>query len=266
MIRETKTLNRSFKRGPLRILFKTLDTGVKIYDDERMTEQDLWSPFASGTVEKPFVVGQLGQSLDGRIALPCGESKYINGEGGLNHLHLLRAHVDAVMVGIGTVLADDPRLDVRRVDGHNPARIVIDPRGKLPLSARLLKNDGVRRMVISHQANPYLPFDIEQLVVQPDKGIIPPKTILQTLGQKGFKRILLEGGARTLSFFLQHHCLDRLHMLIAPVILGAGQTGINYPAPACLAEALRPQSRCVILQGGDVLFDLDLRKNEGEIS
>ena len=77
-----------------------------------------------------IVVGQIGQSLDGRIATPKGHSHYVNGDDGLAHLHRLRALVDAVVVGIGTVLADDPQLTVRRVSGPHPARVVIDPQRK----------------------------------------------------------------------------------------------------------------------------------------
>src|SRR5258706_10172199 len=91
---------------------------------------------------KPFVVAQLGQSLDGRIALPTGESKYINGPAALDHLHRLRAEVDAVIVGIGTVIADDPELTVRRVEGRNPARVIIDPNARLALPCRCLENNG----------------------------------------------------------------------------------------------------------------------------
>jgi diaminohydroxyphosphoribosylaminopyrimidine deaminase / 5-amino-6-(5-phosphoribosylamino)uracil reductase len=95
----------------------------------------IFEPFASGTLQRPFVVAQLGQSLDGRIATVTGDSKYINGEAALDHLHAIRAHVDAVVVGIGTVIADDPQLTVRRAEGRNPARVIIDPRGRLPHDA-----------------------------------------------------------------------------------------------------------------------------------
>ena len=78
-----------------------------------------------------------------------GHSHYINGPEGLAHLHRLRALVDAVVVGVGTVLADDPQLTVRRVAGPNPARVVIDPSGRLTRTARLLADDGVRRLVIT---------------------------------------------------------------------------------------------------------------------
>jgi len=87
----------------------------------------LFAPFEAGTTDQPFVIAQLGQSLDGRIATLSGDSKYINGASALDHLHRLRARVDAVVVGVGTVVADDPLLTVRRAGGRNPARVVLDP-------------------------------------------------------------------------------------------------------------------------------------------
>ena len=95
------------------------------------------------------VVGQCGQSIDARIATPTGHSHYINGEAGLAHLHRLRALVDAVVVGVGTAIKDDPQLTVRRVAGPSPARVVVDPSGRLPPSARVLAADGIRRLVIT---------------------------------------------------------------------------------------------------------------------
>ena len=91
-----------------------------------------------------MVVGQCGQSIDARIATPTGHSHYINGEAGLAHLHRLRALVDAVVVGVGTAIQDDPLLTVRRVEGPSPARVVVDPNGRLPPTARVLAADGIR--------------------------------------------------------------------------------------------------------------------------
>src|ERR1700754_3479338 len=92
----------------------------------------LFGPLRAGRADSLMVVGQLGQSLDGRIATETGHSHYVNGPSGLAHLHRLRALVDAVVVGVGTALADDPQLTVRRVSGPQPARVVIDPNGRLP--------------------------------------------------------------------------------------------------------------------------------------
>src|SRR5215208_2210082 len=110
---------------------------------------ELYGPLQEGAVDDLLVIAQIGQSLDGRVATSSGHSHYINGPDGLVHLHRLRALVDAVVVGVGTAIADDPQLTVRRVTGPQPARVVIDAGGRLPSGAKLLANDGVRRLVVT---------------------------------------------------------------------------------------------------------------------
>src|SRR6476620_3295624 len=114
--------------------------------------EELFGPLRHGRVDELVAVGQSGQSLDGRVATETGHSHYINGPAGLAHLHRLRALVDAVVIGIGTALADDPQLTVRRVTGPQPARVVIDPKGRLPASAKVFANDGVRRVLVTADA------------------------------------------------------------------------------------------------------------------
>jgi diaminohydroxyphosphoribosylaminopyrimidine deaminase / 5-amino-6-(5-phosphoribosylamino)uracil reductase len=97
---------------------------------------DVFASFRLAATDRPFVIAQLGQSLDGRIATISGESRDINGAAALDHLHRLRAHVDAVVVGAGTIVADDPQLSVRRVAGKSPARVAIDPKGRLNCSGK----------------------------------------------------------------------------------------------------------------------------------
>ncbi len=204
------------------------------------------------------VVGQIGQSLDGRIATPAGHSHYINGDDGLAHLHRLRALMDAVVVGIGTVLADDPQLTVRRVTGPNPARVVIDPHGKLGRNARILADDGVRRVVVAPEgARPDLPPGIELLPMQPIAGAIPPQAIVDALRRLGFHRILIEGGANTVSRFLSAGCLDRLHIVVAPIIIGSGPAGLSLAPIETMDQALRLPTRTHSL-GSEILFDCDL--------
>src|SRR5262245_14671654 len=120
--------------------------------------QSIFGPLRHGARDGLVVVAQIGQSIDGRVATNGGRGETINGAAGLDHLHRLRALVDAVVIGVGTAVADDPQLTVRRVEGPNPARVVIDPHGRLPGSARLLKDDGVARIVIAGaDAAPALP-------------------------------------------------------------------------------------------------------------
>lgn len=218
----------------------------------------LFGPLRAGKVDDVVVVGQLGQSLDGRVATPTGHSHYINGPSGLDHLHRLRALVDAVVVGIGTALADDPQLTVRRVSGPQPVRVVIDPDGRLPRSARLLANDGVRRIiVIASGGQPSLPQDIEIVALPKSVGQIAPSAIVSALAERGLRRVLIEGGADTVSRFLTAGCLDRLHVVVAPIVLGSGRVGLTLPPIERADQALRAPVHVHRLDD-EVLFDCDL--------
>lgn len=212
--------------------------------------------------DRPFVVAQLGQSLDGRIALPSGESRWINNEAALDHLHRLRAVVDAVVVGIGTALADDPMLNVRRVKGANPARVVIDPGGRLPPHARLLTDDGAPCFVVT-RPGVTVPKGARQIVMEKQMPTFSPGAVVAALHAQGLRRILIEGGAQTVSTFIDAAALDRLHVLVAPCLLGSGKTGINLAPLAALADAPRPRTLVHVLEGGDVLFDCDMRTGGG---
>jgi diaminohydroxyphosphoribosylaminopyrimidine deaminase / 5-amino-6-(5-phosphoribosylamino)uracil reductase len=220
---------------------------------------DAFLPFLSADPARPFVVAQLGQSLDGRIATTTGESRYISGSGALDHLHSLRAHVDAVVVGIGTVLADDPLLTVRRVPGRSPVRVILDPRGKLPVGARCLCETDAPCLVVRACDAP-APEGLEVLRLPSNEdGRIAPGAIVEALFRRGLRRILIEGGADTISRFIDAGSLDRLHVLVAPVIIGSGKPSLGLAPIGALDKALRPQADVYILADGDVLFDCDLR-------
>jgi diaminohydroxyphosphoribosylaminopyrimidine deaminase / 5-amino-6-(5-phosphoribosylamino)uracil reductase len=218
----------------------------------------MFGPLRRGSADDLVVVGQIGQSLDGRIATTSGHSKYINGPAGLDHLHRIRALVDAIVVGIGTALADDPQLTVRRVEGPNPARIVIDPRGRLPKTARLLAPD-VRRLVVTAEGmRPDLPDDVEVVTLAPlaDRHFAPA-AILAALAGRGLRRLLIEGGAQTVSHFLSAGCLDRLHVVVAPIILGSGRASLVLEEIERADQAMRPTAIAYPI-GEEVLFDCDL--------
>lgn len=219
---------------------------------------EIFGPLREGTVDELMVVGQIGQSLDGRIATTTGHSHYINGPAGITHLHRLRSLVDAVIVGVGTALADDPQLTVRRVTGPHPARVVIDPSARLPASARVFTCDGVRQILITAEKTPCSPpADVEVVALPLTDDRIAPCTILAALAERGLCRILVEGGAHTVSRFLAAGCLDRLHVTVAPIIFGSGHPGVNLPPVERADQALRAPMRIYQLDD-EVLFDCDL--------
>jgi riboflavin-specific deaminase-like protein len=222
----------------------------------------LYAPIAQGRAAPAFVVGQLGQSLDGRVATSTGKSRYISGPEAIRHLHRLRALVDCVVVGVGTVAADNPQLNVREVQGPCPARVVIDPNFRLPGDARMLSDGAAPIYAIQSQARAR-PDGIVPLVVSAPSGRIAPADIVAALAKRGFRRILIEGGAATVSAFLAAGALDRLHIGIAPLMIGSGPIGINLPPIDELSGALRPTTAIHQL-GGDVVFDCAFGRAEIE--
>jgi riboflavin-specific deaminase-like protein len=217
--------------------------------------EDIFGPLRTGKVDDLVIVGQIGQSLDGRVATTTGRSHYINGPAGIVHLHRLRALVDAVLVGVETACSDDPQLTVRHVQGPNPVRVVLDPRGRLPPHARLLGRDGRRIVVTAKGVNCRL-SGAEILPLPATEGRIAPMAILAALAERGLRRVLIEGGPETVSRFLQAGCLDRVHIVVAPLILGAGRPSLAFGAIDRVDEALRPSVRTHRL-GDETLFDCD---------
>jgi diaminohydroxyphosphoribosylaminopyrimidine deaminase / 5-amino-6-(5-phosphoribosylamino)uracil reductase len=218
--------------------------------------EEIFGPLRAGKIDDLMVAGQIGQSLDGRVATATGRSHYINCPAALEHLHLLRALVDAVVVGVETACRDDPQLTVRRDSGPNPVRVVVDPRGRLPHSARLCSEQG-RTIVVSAGTSAFRVRGVETISLRATDGQISPASILVALAELGLRRVLVEGGANTLSRFVQTGCLDRLHIMVAPLILGAGRPSFAFGAVDRIEEALHPSARAHRL-GNDILFDCDL--------
>lgn len=217
-------------------------------------------PTASIRASGKIVIGQLGQTLDGCIATPTGDSKYINSDCGLRHLHKIRRDVEAVIVGVGCVNADDPELSVRLCEGVNPVRVIIDPRGRVDLNAKLF-NDGIAEVIIitSNKTDHPALGKAEIITLPADDFHICPSQIVKALFDRGYQKILVEGGNQTLSNFMDAGVLDRLHLIVAPVIMGGGLSGLNLSPIDKLDEALRPEVTLYPL-GRDILFDCNLAK------
>lgn len=210
-----------------------------------------------------IVVAQLGQTLDGRVATVTGESLYINGRCALTHLHGLRAAVDALIVGAGTVALDNPRMTVRLVEGETPQRVILDPNGRVPGDCQCF-HDGAGAVLVI-RATGRAPItalpDSSEIVTLPanEDGKIEPRAVIDLLASRGLHRVLIEGGPRTLSLAVEGGIVDELHVMVAPMLLGSGKTGFTLPPIPTLAEALSPASTTHIFDDGDVLFACNLR-------
>ena len=229
-------------------------------DDPRHGLLDLYLPICSATAVKPITVGHLGQSLDGFIATHAGESQFVTGRENILHLHRMRALSDAIVVGAGTVAADNPQLTTRHVAGPSPLRVIFDPSRRLAQDYRVFSDDSAPTLYVCARAliSPgESHFGFATIVPLDGAEGVPVVELMRVLRARGCKRIFVEGGGVTVSAFLEANLLDRLQMAIAPLIIGDGRPSIRLPARATLRDCHRPRYR-VFRMGGDVLFDCDL--------
>jgi diaminohydroxyphosphoribosylaminopyrimidine deaminase/5-amino-6-(5-phosphoribosylamino)uracil reductase len=223
---------------------------------------DLYLPISSGTPARPVTIGHLGQSLDGFIATHSGDAISVTGPENILHLHRLRALCDAVVVGAGTVLADNPRLTTRLVVGSNPVRVILDPDCRLPAAHTVFSEREALTLRVcaagSGAAAGARARGEQTLEVAVSAGALDLQDLLRQLRALGYSRIFVEGGGVTVSSFLSAGLLDRLHIAIAPLLIGEGRPAIRLAPQARLQDCLRLQHR-VYRAGSDILFDCDLR-------
>nr|WP_290827669.1 RibD family protein [Halomonas sp.] len=199
--------------------------------------------------------------MDGRIATESGHSHYINGHESLIHLHRLRALVDAVIIGAGTACADNPQLTVRHVNGTHPTRVVLDPRGRVPSDLALMNTASAPTLHIVGPEVALAPTDdhVQRCVLPLNaRGQFTPSDVIALLNNHGLSRVLVEGGGITVSQFIEAGAVDRLHLLVAPLLIGSGRPGLKMTPIDTLDSALRPPTRSFRC-GDDTLFDLLLR-------
>jgi diaminohydroxyphosphoribosylaminopyrimidine deaminase/5-amino-6-(5-phosphoribosylamino)uracil reductase len=212
----------------------------------------------------PFITIKYAQSLDGRIATVQGIARWISSEGSRRFTHRLRAQHDAIMVGIGTVLADDPLLTVRLVKGRNPLRICLDSKLRIPLNARVLRDDGKTLIATTEEHEKEKVAAIQKqgkeiLVVQRGaNGRVELRSLMKALAEKGIASILVEGGTEIITSLLQEGLVNRMVVITAPLILGKGIEGIGDLGITDLDKAIKPASCEIKRLGADVVFDLRL--------
>ena len=233
-----------------------VDVGIKGKETAKRIE---W--YAKWMKEKrPYVIVKVAMTLDGRIATLSGDSKWISSEESRKYVHELRNHVDAVLVGVGTVAKDDPLLTCRIEGGRDPLRIIIDPRFEVPASAKCL---GRHTMIFTFR-DPSSRLDvvksgakIVQLSVGPD-GRFSWESIWMFLGGMGLHSVLVEGGSTILSSLIKSRLVDEILVFIAPKLLGGGIPVVSWEPPDTIAESLPLVITGVKTIGDDVLVSARL--------
>lgn len=203
------------------------------------------------------------QTLDGRLAARDGSSQWISGSDSLRFAHSLRARHDAIMVGIGTVLADDPRLTVRLVAGRDPLRIVLDSRLRIPHTAAVLRDGAAAGTLIA--CGPHAP--VEQQATLSDLGAtvlrlpeapqggLDLRTLLAALAERGVGSLMVEGGAQVISALLREQLATHIAVTIGAKILGSGTEAIGDIGIARLPDAITLREMRATPFGNDLVVE-----------
>lgn len=223
------------------------------------------------STEMPFTVLKTAMTLDGKIATSTGDSKWITGPAARQHGHQLRSQYDGILVGIGTVLADNPSLTARIPNGKNPIRIIVDTMARTPVTAKVVADQlaptiiAVSSLAPRERVAALKNQGIEILTVPPNDFGLDLHSLFLKLGGKKITSILIEGGARINASALEANIVDKIYCFIAPKLLG----GMNAPGPlggqgiAKLSDALLLENSKTDYVGDDILISAYLRRREG---
>ena len=210
-------------------------------------ESELLDRYGSLVAAGPLItIAQLAQSVDGFIASRTGDANYVSGEEDREHLHRLRALVDAVIVGAKTVTADNPQLTTRAVPGPSPVRVIIDPAARIPRDARVLTDGSAKTLwcvAATFDSQAGLAPHVEVVSLAAANGWFEPQAVLDMLRERGLGRVLVEGGGRTVSDFLAAGVLDRLYLTTAPILVGDGIPGVRFAGADLIGDALTASVR-----------------------
>jgi 3,4-dihydroxy 2-butanone 4-phosphate synthase/GTP cyclohydrolase II len=221
----------------------------------------LGRPFAPA--HRPYVVLKYAQTVDGRIATQRGDARWISSEPERRISHGLRAACDAVLVGVGTAIVDDPQLTVRMVPGSSPLRAILDSTLRVPSTARVFDGQARTVMLTTSSSSEDRRAALRARAVGVHVVDAGPRGVdltsaLAALRDLGVRSLLVEGGARVITSFFAEKLVDRLVVGIAPTIMGTGVEAVGDLGVASVAESIRLTNRSVHQAGGDLLVAADV--------
>jgi len=242
-----------------------IDTEVGVLEEECRALNEAY--FKYMTTGVPLVTVKFAQTLDGRIATSTGNSQWLSSPASRRFAHKLRTINDAVMVGVGTVLTDNPQLTVRLVRGRNPARIILDSRLRVPLDARVLMNQESAPTIIattssagSERLSALRQMGPQVLIAREDeRGEVDLGHLLEMLGQRGISSVLVEGGAETITSLLRLNLVDRLVVIVAPRIMGKGIEAVGELNIAEVSQTLKLSFGKIHRMGEDLIIEARLK-------
>ncbi|MBL8026373.1 MAG: bifunctional diaminohydroxyphosphoribosylaminopyrimidine deaminase/5-amino-6-(5-phosphoribosylamino)uracil reductase RibD [Fibrobacteres bacterium] len=209
---------------------------------------------------RPFVALKAACTLNGMIAADSGDSKWVTGEQSRKLVHKLRSEYDSIMVGMNTVLKDDPMLDVRLCKGRNPVRIILSKGRDLPINSKIAKSaDKIRTILITSKniKNKKCLF-VEYITIPSNKGLIPIKKVLTVLGKLQIKSLIVEGGSAIHTAFMKEKAFDCIYLFLAPKLLESGIPWIAGKPTKFMAESLELKDFSIKKVGKEVLLTLSL--------
>ena len=237
-----------------------------VLEEEARRANEIFFKFI--TTGRPFVQLKLAESLDGKIATRTGDAKWISGADSRVEVHCLRRRFAAILVGVGTAIADDPRLNVRHVAGKDPLRIVLDGRGRIPLAATLLCGEGRTIVVTATMAREkeaaLLALGAEVWRLPEKEGCVALPAFLRRLGEEKIDSLLVEGGGETAAAFLEADLVDKVAFFIAPILIGgrAATPAIGGAGAEQVSEALHLRRIEIERIGEDLLVTPATLKEE----
>ena len=197
-------------------------------------------------------IGQIGQSLDAKIALNNGNSHYINEKESITYLHCLRSISDGVLVGVNTIIKDNPLLTTRKIKGQNPTRLIIDPSLKLTNKYKIFKDKNTN--IVFTTSNKTKNLNNTTIVKLPKKDFT--LSIYKFLKKSSLKYILIEGGPTTLSHFIEQNLINYMQFIISPTLIGSGINSVKLKPITNLKKAIRRKSNFAKL-GKEIVATLD---------
>ncbi|MEK6716626.1 MAG: bifunctional diaminohydroxyphosphoribosylaminopyrimidine deaminase/5-amino-6-(5-phosphoribosylamino)uracil reductase RibD [candidate division NC10 bacterium] len=255
----------------LRAAGLSVDVGVLAEEAERLNE----AFFTHVRTGRPFVTLKVAASLDGKIATRTGESRWITGESARRRVHQLRNEMDAVLVGIGTVLRDDPLLTTRLgiADQRDPIRVVVDNLARLPLRAKAVNRASTAPTILAvSQMAPRTKLEaleregVQVIVVESSPRRVSLERLIEALGKRGILSVMIEGGAEINASALREGVVDKVLVFLAPILIGGKSTptAVGGDGIESLTQAVRLRDVRIERFDGDILVEGYIQKAAGE--